>query len=149
MRGIKEQIARVLFIVIFLSCMAENNVLAMAAEADITSLFESIVEETEHKDENESSGAVYFEKAVDDTMKGSNSQKEYAENILVSHNYYCDLTDEERVTVRQELGLREDTMSELCSEGYTIDESRTKALIMQKLGISVRGMLSMTELEIF
>ena len=107
------------------------------------------MEETENKDENESSGAVYFEKAVDDTMKGSNSQREYAENILMLHNYYCDLTDEERVTVRQELGLREDTMSELCSKGYTIDESRTKALIMQQLGISVRDMLSMTELEIY
>ena len=145
MGRIKEITARILFVVMFMTALGECNTLAMASEIDGTGIFESVVKESNERDESESSGAVYFEEALDDMTGESDSLTEYAESILERHNFYNELTDEEKVTVRQELGLREDTMGELCEKGYTIEESRGKAILMQQLDISLNDVLGMTE----
>ncbi|MDO5388801.1 MAG: hypothetical protein Q4F63_06165, partial [Clostridia bacterium] len=142
MGRIKEITARILFVVMFMGAMAEFNTLAMASEADVSSVFESVVNELKERDESESSGAVYFESALEEGY-GEESVSEYAKSIINEHTFYSELSEEEKITVRQELGYREDTMGELCQKGYTIEESKTKALIMQQLDLSYEDMMSM------
>lgn len=136
----KRIISRILFIVIFIECLASNNTLALGAEIDRISLFER---EVNKADENISSGAVYIEAAVIDNEYDSIDG--YAQSILDSNVYYSELTESEKITVRQNLGLREDTMTALCDNGFTIEESRKKAVIMQQLKLSVNDVLTMIE----
>ncbi|MDO4301398.1 MAG: hypothetical protein Q4D26_08435, partial [Clostridia bacterium] len=140
MRRIKGILSKILFIVIFLECLGGSNTLALAGELDNISLFEM---EVNKADENLSSGAVYIEQAVIENESGTID--EYVESILTGHTYYSELTESEKITVRQNAGLREDTMTALCDKGYTIEESRKKAVIMQQMNISVRDVLSMIE----
>ncbi len=73
----KRIISRILFIVIFIECLASNNTLALGAEIDRISLFER---EVNKADENISSGAVYIEAAVIDNEYDSIDS--YAQSIL-------------------------------------------------------------------
>ena len=136
----KRIISRLLFIVIFIECVAANNTLALGAEIGNISLFEMEVKKI---DENISSGAVYIESAIIDNEY--DSIDDYVQSILDSNVYYNGLTEGEKVTLRQNLGIREDTMTALCDNGYTIEDSVKKAVIMQQLNISVRDVLSMIE----
>lgn len=62
-------------------------------------------------------------------------------DIFIQNTYYDTLNEEEKDLILNELGVNEESMTSLCSRGYTMKESITKARVMQQLDISVDEVL--------
>ena len=118
----------------FIGCLGANNTLALASELGNVTLFEQIVKDA---DSTASGKAADINDMFSDITSNDTDIEKYAQDLLNNATYYNELSESEKVTVRQVLGYREDTMGLLCQKGYTIEDSKSKALIMQRLNISL------------
>ena len=86
---------------------------------------------------------------VNDIGEGSTSiESEFdpdtdARNLLNGATLYIDLTEEQKEVIQKTFLVREDTMTECANAELTIKESIRKAIIMQRLNISLSDVLIM------
>ena len=140
MKKLNKLLSRIIVLVMFIGCLGANNTLALASELGNVTLFEQIVQDA---DSIESGNGAEINDIFSDITSNNIDIEKYAQDLLNNATYYNELSESEKVTVRQVLGYREDTMSLLCQKGYTIEESKSKALIMQRLNISLADTLQM------
>ncbi|MEI3163414.1 MAG: hypothetical protein V8S74_08520 [Lachnospirales bacterium] len=140
MKQINTILSRIIVLVMFIGCLGANNTLALASELGNVTLFEQIVKDA---DSTASGKAADINDMFSDITSNDTDIEKYAQDLLNNATYYNELSDSEKVTVRQVLGYREDTMGLLCQKGYTIEDSKSKALIMQRLNISLTDTLQM------
>ena len=140
MKQINTILSRIIVLVMFIGCLGANNTLALASELGNVTLFEQIVKDA---DSTASGKAADINDMFSDITSNDTDIEKYAQDLLNNATYYNELSESEKVTVRQVLGYREDTMGLLCQKGYTIEDSKSKALIMQRLNISLADTLQM------
>ena len=140
MKKLNKLLSRIIVLVMFICCLGANNTLALASELGNVTLFEQIVKDA---DSTVSGNAAEINDIFSDIISNDTDIEKYAQELLNNVAYYNELSESEKVTVRQTLGYREDTMGLLCQKGYTIEESKSKALIMQRLNISLADTLQM------
>jgi len=82
---------------------------------------------------------------IDDYSPSYAEVLERIEQIFSRYDYYTELSQEQQLFLEQHLFLRQDTMTESAEAGYDLTESQQRALMMQRLNITVEQASTMIE----